>query len=47
MARMRDKVIHHYRVIDAEQVWNVATRDVPELVKYLLPLLPPTTDGRS
>jgi len=31
IARMRDKVIHHYWEIDWEEVWMAATVGVPEL----------------
>jgi uncharacterized protein with HEPN domain len=36
--RMRDKLIHHYEVIDTMEVWKVAARDVPELMVLLKPL---------
>ena len=40
MAGMRDHLIHAYDVIDLEEVWNTATRDVPEVLVKLEPLLP-------
>ncbi len=40
MAGMRDKLIHGYDHVDLEEVWKVATSDVPELLAHLEPLLP-------
>lgn len=40
IAGMRDKLIHDYGDVDAEEVWRTATRDVPELLARLEPLLP-------
>lgn len=40
MMRMRDKLIHHYERIDPVEVWTAATRDVPDLLAILEPLLP-------
>jgi uncharacterized protein with HEPN domain len=40
IARMRDKLIHHYNDIDAEEVWESAARDIPHILRYLQPLLP-------
>jgi len=40
IAGMRDKLIHGYDHVDLEEVWRAATRDVPELLAYLEPLLP-------
>ncbi|MCC6590392.1 MAG: DUF86 domain-containing protein [Bryobacterales bacterium] len=42
---MRDVLIHNYIGVDTEEVWNVASMRIPELVlalrKYLLrPVLP-------
>lgn len=33
--RMRDKLIHHYEGRDVELIWEVAQRDVPDLLLYL------------
>ncbi len=35
MARMRDKLIHHYFGVNLEVVWKTATEDLP----YLAPLI--------
>jgi uncharacterized protein with HEPN domain len=40
-AKMRDKLIHGYDVVDLEEVWRTATADVPNLVSLIEPLLPP------
>ena len=39
-ARMRDKLIHGYDVVDLEEVWRTATTDVCEFLSMLEPLLP-------
>jgi uncharacterized protein with HEPN domain len=41
IARMRDRVIHGYRRIDLQEIWNTATVDVPALIAQLEPLVPP------
>jgi len=40
MAGMRDTLIHEYDVVDIEEVWRTATRDVPDLVAWFEPRLP-------
>ena len=35
LARMRDKVTHHYWAIDREIVWSTAERDVPAIRKLI------------
>ncbi|MGB9593726.1 MAG: DUF86 domain-containing protein [Anaerolineae bacterium] len=40
IAGMRDHLIHGYDVVDWHEVWETATRDVPELLSKLEPLLP-------
>ena len=37
---MRDKLIHGYDIVDLEQVWQTAVKDVPELLSLLEPLVP-------
>src|SRR5262245_27336580 len=44
MAGMRDHLIHEYDAVDQEEVWRTATRDVPEVLIKLEPLLPPPPD---
>ena len=39
-AGMRDKLIHGYDIVDSGEVWNTATRDVPDLLRWLEPRLP-------
>jgi uncharacterized protein with HEPN domain len=46
MAGMRDHLIHGYDAIDLDEVWNTATRDVPEVLIKIEPLLP-QQPGRS
>ena len=37
---MRDHLVHAYDAVDLEEVWQVVTRDLPNLVKQIEPLLP-------
>jgi uncharacterized protein with HEPN domain len=39
MARMRDRLIHHYFGVDYELVWNTVCEDIPLLKSHLLELL--------
>lgn len=44
MARMRDKLIHHYRGVDLREIWNAAEIEIPKLLAFLekhLPERPP------
>lgn len=41
LAGMRDRLIHAYHAVDMEEVWNVLERDVPDLPKKGVPLVPP------
>lgn len=40
IAGMRDHLIHAYDAVDLDEVWNTATRDVPDLLAQIEPLLP-------
>ncbi len=31
MAKIRDKIIHHYMGVDYETIWNIMVNDIPEL----------------
>jgi uncharacterized protein with HEPN domain len=31
MAKLRDKIIHHYQGVDYEMIWNIITMEIPEL----------------
>jgi uncharacterized protein with HEPN domain len=42
MGGMRDKLIHHYEVVDLEVVWNTLQHDVPALLSFLDTQLPAT-----
>lgn len=41
MAGMRDILIHNYDDVDLDEVWNVATISIPELIQQIEPLVPP------
>ncbi|MFA5292566.1 MAG: DUF86 domain-containing protein [Phycisphaerae bacterium] len=40
MARMRDKLIHHYRGVDLHEIWKAAKVEVPRLSAFLEKYLP-------
>jgi uncharacterized protein with HEPN domain len=40
IARMRDRLIHHYDAVDLEEVWKTVEADVPDLLARLEPLIP-------
>jgi uncharacterized protein with HEPN domain len=44
MAGMRDHLIHGYDVVDLDEVWITATRDVPEALVKIEPFLPQQRD---
>lgn len=44
IAGMRDKLIHHYNIVDPEAVWKAASVDVPALLQILAPLAPKPRD---
>lgn len=35
MARMRDKLIHHYRGVDLREVFRAADTEIPKLIEFL------------
>ena len=41
MAGMRDILIHNYDDIELDEVWNVATISIPELIEQIEDILPP------
>lgn len=43
MARMRDKLVHHYRGVDLQQIWRAADADIPKLIEFLRTRIPPMT----
>ncbi len=45
MAGMRDHLIHGYDVVDWDEVWRTAKRDVPELLNKLETFLPQEGSG--
>ncbi|MBE3069798.1 MAG: DUF86 domain-containing protein [Planctomycetes bacterium] len=40
VARMRDKMIHHYEEVNRREVWRAAETDIPALLDALAPLRP-------
>jgi uncharacterized protein with HEPN domain len=42
MARMRDKLIHHYRGVDLQEIWRAADAEIPKLIEFLRDCVPPT-----
>jgi uncharacterized protein with HEPN domain len=41
IARMRDKMIHHYEGVNRQEVWKAAESDIPALLAYLERVAPP------
>jgi len=35
MARMRDKLIHHYRGVDLREIFRAADTEIPKLIEFL------------
>ncbi len=35
MARTRDILIHHYEVVDAQEIWNITQNDLPILIPQI------------
>jgi uncharacterized protein with HEPN domain len=40
IAGTRDKLIHFYEGVDLEEVWKMATSDLPQLIRQIEPLAP-------
>ncbi len=40
MARMRDKLIHHYQGVDLREIWKTAEIEIPKLLLFLEKHLP-------
>ena len=40
IAGMRDRLIHKYDEVDLDLVWQTVERDVPEVLRFIEPLLP-------
>lgn len=43
IAGTRDKLIHFYEGVDLEEVWKMVTADLPQLVRWIEPLVPPAS----
>jgi Uncharacterized conserved protein len=39
MARMRDKIIHHYFDIDYEAVWKILKEELPQVKPHIIEIL--------
>ena len=42
IAGIRDHLIHGYDIVDWDEVWKTATRDIPDLLTKHEPFLPPS-----
>ncbi len=40
MAKVRDRLSHHYHRIDPSQLWTMATQDIPAVVRLLREIAP-------
>jgi len=40
MAGMRDQLVHDYNEVDLDLTWEVTQSSIPELLEFVLPLLP-------
>jgi uncharacterized protein with HEPN domain len=40
IARMRDRLVHHYDAVDLDEVWKTVKTDVPDLLTRLKPFVP-------
>lgn len=38
---MRHKIVHDYLDVDFDVVWEVVTKDLPDLISQLVPIVPP------
>jgi uncharacterized protein with HEPN domain len=41
IAGMRDRLIHGYDAVDVDEIWTTITRDIPDVITKIMPLLPP------
>jgi uncharacterized protein with HEPN domain len=41
IAGTRDKLIHFYEGVDLDEVWKMVTADLPQLIRWIEPLVPP------
>jgi len=42
---MRHKIVHDYLDVDFDVVWEVVTKDLPDLIAQLSPIVPPLPDS--
>ncbi|QZZ19826.1 DUF86 domain-containing protein [Leptothermofonsia sichuanensis E412] len=45
IAGMRDKLVHDYNKVDLDLTWEVTQSSIPELLAFVLPLLPQEETG--
>ncbi|HBR00669.1 DUF86 domain-containing protein [Roseofilum sp. Belize Diploria] len=45
IAGMRDRLIHDYDEVKLDLVWQVVQTNIPELLEYIIPLLPERSPG--
>ena len=38
---MRNRLVHGYFDVDLNRVWDTAQRDIPQLIEFIKPLVPP------
>lgn len=41
LVSLRNRIIHEYFRLDLAVIWEIAQRDVPELIRIVVPLVPP------
>ncbi|GAB4353619.1 MAG: DUF86 domain-containing protein [Candidatus Abyssubacteria bacterium] len=41
LTAMRNRLIHEYFRIDVDEVWEIVTHNIPELIRKIEPLVPP------
>ena len=44
IAGMRNRLIHEYAEVDLDLVWDVIQNDIPALIEWIEPLIPPDPD---
>jgi uncharacterized protein with HEPN domain len=47
IARMRDRLIHHYDAVDLDEVWKTVEADIPPLLARIGPLIPDDDPNRG
>jgi uncharacterized protein with HEPN domain len=47
IAGTRDKLIHFYEGVDIDAVWSMIESDLPQLIRWVEPLAPPSRESQS